>query len=184
MTSSDFSRHEYEQLLSQAVNLYFDKKYEQSLELLEKILRSPELDSQLKIRTLRRKGNTLCSLKKYPEALQVLDQGLFLAQDDPAEKCWMMACKGWCLYKLGRYEDSLHSYDQAMHLVTDKEDLEYLQFECELVLDDYEKKKKDQFIERAKSSFQNGMQQRLAMLRKEEELYSDEDFEGKPILKA
>jgi tetratricopeptide (TPR) repeat protein len=163
-TSAQSLREKYLELFEKGVDLYVSEKYHDAIYLFDQLIQSPDIPLDLKVKSLRQKGNCLCRLQEYSKALHILDEALFLAKEVPAEKCWILACKGWCLYKQGNHQEAINCYDQAIRQVTDQYDLEYLQFESALVLEEFEHEKRDDFGERGRPALQTEMQRRLAIL--------------------
>lgn len=159
----------YEQLFFQAIDLYTRQKYYKSLAILDKLILFPDVSQGLMGQIYRAKGDCLCRLERYQDALLSLNQALFLVDKNARDRYAIFTCKGWCLYKLRRYQEALRCYEQAVQSVVRPEDVEIIQFECELILAEFEAIKKDESGEREKAFFRQELQQKLSKLKNKPE---------------
>jgi tetratricopeptide (TPR) repeat protein len=176
----------YEQLLHHALDFFHDHKYHKALGILDKLIHLPDVSHYLKTQAYRYKGNCLSCLEKYQDAIQCLDRALFLIEKNGPEKYLTIACKGWCLFKLGKHEEALRWYDRALSLVTNKADFQSLEFETQLILSDYETKRRDEFVERTRSTFEQEVESKKRKLQEfvEDQVFTDDMTGGKPVLKS
>jgi tetratricopeptide (TPR) repeat protein len=179
------SKKQYE-LLDQAMDLYFDDKVEDSLALFTQILEDPHTDTTTLAKAYRYKGNCYNKLEQYQNALMQFNKALELvSKDDVFTHLWTLANKGWCLYKLNRHQEALVYYKEAIQLTDNKDDLETLQMDCEIIMEDYRWKKEDEEVEEQKQDFVKVLIDKIESINQEEfERDPAEAFKGKPMLKA
>jgi tetratricopeptide (TPR) repeat protein len=184
-TSMKRNPDDISQTFSQGLDLYFEDKYQEALEVFESLLTMPQLSNELLPQVYRRKGNCLTELGRYEEALSAFGQALQFVKKNPDIECWILESKGSCLSKMGRYKEAFDTYEKAITLVGDRDDFDYLQGEYEEMIEQFEKEKKNQNLQEDKNRFLLKMKQRRDFLENEEETNSTHpDLEGKPVLKA
>ena len=101
-------KYQIEVVIKKASNYISERKYEKSLELLNRLL---EDKRNLKIKEIwNNKAQALYLLTKYEEALESINYALEI---DPFYKTALPG-KGLLLYHLARYEEALESFDRAV----------------------------------------------------------------------
>lgn len=128
MKTGSSSATEFESRFRQALDFYFDKKYQEALDIFTSLEHFQELNDSQRADVIRRIADCRSYIDPDQNLINAYDQAINLAGKSTHQVLWILASKANTLAILHRYAESLQNYERAIELADDPEDLEHLKW--------------------------------------------------------